>query len=194
MQVRLDTAVREVTPDTVILGDNTMLRADLTIWVAGVTAATAVHEWGLPQGRGGRIIVDDHLRVAGQPEIFAAGDLALIDGQSLAQQAQPAIQTGTHAGRQIRHLLAGQATRPFHYCDKGSMATIGRNKAVADLHAVHLSGFPAWLVWLFVHIIFLVGFRNRIVVLLQWAWSYVTFNKGARLITRNFQAETRPPA
>src|SRR6185312_15432294 len=183
VQVRLDTAVREVTPHTVVLGDNTMLRADLTIWAAGVTASTAVHKWGLPQGRGGRIFVDDHLRLAAPPEIFAAGDLALIDGQPMAQQAQPAIQTGTHAGRQIRHLLAGQATQPFHYRDKGSMATIGRNAAVVALpHGVRLSGALAWLAWLGLHIIMLLGNRNRLSTLLNLSWRYLAWPSGNSLI------------
>jgi NADH dehydrogenase len=91
-------------------------------------------------------------------------------------------------------MIDGRKPQRFRYWNKGSMATIGRNKAVADLNFIHLSGLPAWVVWLFVHIIFLVGFRNRIAVLMEWAWAYLTFNKGARLITRNFQAETRPPA
>jgi NADH dehydrogenase len=91
-------------------------------------------------------------------------------------------------------MVKAQKPERFHYFDKGSMATIGRNKAVADLRLVHLIGLPAWLAWVFVHIIFLVGFRNRLLVLFQWAWAYLTFDKGARLITRNFQSEQRPPA
>ena len=91
-------------------------------------------------------------------------------------------------------MIRGGKPQPFHYFDKGSLATIGRNKAVADLKLVHLSGLLAWLAWLFVHIIFLVGFRNRLAVLFQWAWAYFSFDKGARLITRNFQSEQRPPA
>jgi NADH dehydrogenase len=104
------------------------------------------------------------------------------------------MQEGRHAARNILATIEGRKPQRFRYWDKGSMATIGRNKAVADLNLVHLRGLPAWLVWLFVHIIFLVGFRNRLAVLFQWAWAYFTFNKGARLITRNFQSETRPPA
>jgi NADH dehydrogenase len=91
-------------------------------------------------------------------------------------------------------MIKGQQPKRFHYWDKGSIATIGRNKAVADLKFMHLNGLPAWLAWLFVHIVWLVGFRNRLLVLFQWAWAYVTFDKGARLITRNFQSEHRPPA
>src|SRR5436853_207610 len=103
-------------------------------------------------------------------------------------------QQGRHAARNILAMIDGRKPQRFWYFDKGSMATIGRNKAVADLKLVHLSGIPAWLAWLFVHIIFLVGFRNRLAVLFQWAWAYFSFNKGARLITRNFQSEQRPPA
>jgi len=103
------------------------------------------------------------------------------------------MQQGRHAARNILAMINGGKPQRFWYFDKGSMATIGRNKAVADLKLVHLSGLPAWLAWLFVHIIFLVGFRNRLAVLFQWAWAYLSFNKGARLITRSFQAEQRPP-
>jgi NADH dehydrogenase len=102
------------------------------------------------------------------------------------------MQQGRHAARNILAMMDDRKPERFRYWDKGSMATIGRNRAVADLHWFHFGGLLAWLAWLFVHIIFLVGFRNRIAVLIQWAWAYVTFNKGARLITRNFQAETRP--
>lgn len=183
VDVRLDTPVREVTPDTITIGDGTTLRADLTIWAAGVTASTGVGDWGLPQGRGGRIVVDDHLRVAGQPEIFVAGDLALIDGQALPQQAQPAIQTGTHAGRQIRHLLAGQPTQRFCYHDKGTMATIGRNAAVVALPlGVRLTGAPAWLAWLGLHIVMLLGNRNRLSTMLNLSWRYLAWPSGSGVI------------
>ena len=126
-----------------------------------------------------------------------AGDLAsMVDakGTPLPGVAPVAMQQGRHAADNILAMIDGRKPQRFHYWNKGSMATIGRNKAVADLNFIHLSGLPAWVVWLFVHIIFLVGFRSRIAVLMEWAWAYVTFNKGARLITRNFQAETRPPA
>ena len=116
------------------------------------------------------------------------------DGKPLPGVSPVAMQQGRHAARNILNMIEGRKPQRFWYFDKGSMATIGRNKAVADLHMLHLSGLPAWVAWLFVHILFLVGFRNRFVVLFQWAWAYFTFNKGARLITRNFQAETRPPA
>jgi NADH dehydrogenase len=130
------------------------------------------------------------------PEVQVIGDLANFShqgGKPLPGVSPVAMQQGRHAASNIMAMIDGRNPQPFHYWNKGSMATIGRNKAVADLNFVRLSGRVAWLVWLFVHIIFLVGFRNRLAVLMQWAWSYISFNKGARLITRNFQAETRPP-
>jgi NADH dehydrogenase len=126
------------------------------------------------------------------------GDLANFKdertGKPLPGVSPVAMQQGRHAAENILLMMQGQKPQRFWYFDKGSMATIGRNKAVADLHAVHLSGLPAWMVWAFVHIMFLVGFRSRVLVFLQWAWAYFSFNKGARLITRNFQSEARPPA
>ena len=104
------------------------------------------------------------------------------------------MQQGRHAAKNVLAMINNQKPKRFRYWDKGSMATIGRNRAVADLRLIHLSGLPAWLAWLFVHIIFLVSFRHRILVLIQWAWAYFTFDAGARLITRNFQAECRPPS
>jgi NADH dehydrogenase len=183
VEVLLNTSVLKVTPDTVTVGDQTTLRADLTIWAAGVTAAANVRDWGLPQGRGGRLAVDDHLQVTGFPEIFAAGDLALIPGAPLPQQAQPAIQTGAHAGRQIRHLLAGEPTQRFSYRDKGTMATIGRNAAVVDLPpGVRLTGVLAWLAWLGLHIVMLLGNRNRLSTMLNLSWRYLAWPSGSGVI------------
>jgi len=139
--------------------------------------------------------VNDDLTIPGHPEVQVIGDLANFShdgGKPLPGVSPVAMQQGRHAARNILAMMNDEKPRRFRYWNKGSMATIGRNRAVADLHWFHFSGLPAWLAWLFVHIIFLVGFRNRLAVLIQWAWAYVTFNKGARLITRNFQAETRP--
>jgi len=167
------------------------------IWAAGNTASAVGKSLGVPVDRAGRVIVNNDLTIPGHPEVQVIGDLAHFEqreGKLLPGVSPVAMQQGRHAAQNILTMLEGLKPRRFWYWDKGSMATIGRNKAVADLNFMHLSGLPAWLVWLFVHIIFLVGFRNRIAVLLQWAWAYVSFNKGARLITRNFQAEMRPPA
>ena len=166
------------------------------IWAAGNAASFVGKTLGVPVDRAGRVIVQDDLTIPGYPEVQVIGDLANFTspktGKPLPGVSPVAIQQGRHAARNILHMVAGAKPQRFYYWDKGSMATIGRNKAVADLNIVHFSGFPAWLAWLFIHVLYLVGFRSRIAVLFQWAWAYVTFNKGARLITRNFQAEQRP--
>ena len=165
------------------------------IWAAGNIASFVGKTTGAPVDRAGRVIVNDDLTIPGHPEVQVIGDLANFShdgGKPLPGVSPVAMQQGRHAARNILAMMNDEKPQRFRYWDKGSMATIGRNRAVADLHWFHLSGLPAWLAWLFVHIIFLVGFRNRLAVLIQWAWAYVTFNKGARLITRNFQAETRP--
>jgi len=167
------------------------------IWAAGNNASFVGKTLRAPVDRVGRVIVNDDLTIPGHPEVQVIGDLANFShqtGQPLPGISPVAMQQGRHAARNILRMIRGQNPEPFHYFDKGTMATIGRNRAVADLKFVHLSGLPAWLAWLFVHIIFLVGFRNRLLVLFQWAWAYLTFDKGARLITRNFQSEQRPPA
>jgi NADH dehydrogenase len=167
------------------------------IWAAGNAASFVGKTMGVPVDKAGRVIVNDDLTIPAHSEVQVIGDLANFahqGGKPLPGVSPVAMQEGRHAVRNIMALIDGRKPQRFRYWNKGSMATIGRNKAVADLNFIHLSGLPAWVVWLFIHIIFLVGFRNRIAVLLQWAWAYVSFNKGARLITRNFQAETRPPA
>ncbi|HEY2142923.1 MAG TPA: NAD(P)/FAD-dependent oxidoreductase [Candidatus Udaeobacter sp.] len=167
------------------------------IWAAGNNASFVGKTLGAPVDRCGRVIVNDDLTIPGHPEVQVIGDLANFPhqtGQPLPGISPVAMQQGRHAARNVLAMTRGRKPKRFRYWDKGTMATIGRNKAVADLRFMHLSGLPAWLAWLFVHIIFLVGFRNRLVVLFQWAWAYLTFDKGARLITRNFQSEHRPPA
>ena len=167
------------------------------IWAAGNNASFVGHSLGVPIDRVGRVMVNKDLTIPGHPEVQVIGDLTNFSyqtGQPLPGVSPVAMQQGRHASRNILAMIDGRKPQRFWYFDKGSMATIGRNKAVADLKLVHLSGIPAWLAWLFVHIIFLVGFRNRLAVLFQWAWAYFSFNKGARLITRSFQSEQRPPA
>src|SRR3954465_10091894 len=166
------------------------------IWAAGNTASYVGKSLGMPVDRVGRVMVNDDLTIPGHPEVQVIGDLANFPhqtGKPLPGVSPVAMQQGRHAAANILGTLEGRKPQRFLYWDKGSMATIGKNKAVADLHWLHLSGLPAWLVWAFVHVLFLVGFRNRVAVLFQWAWAYITFNKGARLITRNFQSELRPP-
>jgi NADH dehydrogenase len=167
------------------------------VWAAGNNASFLGRSLGAPVDRSGRVMVNNDLTIPGHPEVQVVGDLANFPhqtGQPLPGVSPVAMQQGRHAARNIIGMIEGRRPQRFWYFDKGSMATIGRNKAVADLRLVHVSGLPAWMAWLFVHVIFLVGFRNRLAVLFQWGWAYFTFNKGARLITRNFQAEQRPVA
>src|SRR5438876_2543258 len=195
VEVRTSTRATNLTDAGVQIGDE-FIPCRVKIWAAGNNASFVGKTLGVPSDRAGRVIVNDDLTIPGHPEIQVIGDLANFPhqtGQPLPGISPVAMQQGRHAARNVMAMIQGRKPQRFRYWDKGTMATIGRNKAVADLKFVHLSGLPAWLAWLFVHIVFLVGFRNRLLVLVQWAWAYLTFDKGARLITRNFQAEQRPP-
>jgi len=183
VDVRLGTAIAEITPSQVVLADGSPLASDVTVWAAGVAAPGAVAGWGLPQGRGGRILVGPDLRVKGQDRIFAIGDIALIEDQPLPQLAQPALQMGKHAVGQVQRLEAGQPTVPFRYRDKGIMATIGYRSAVVELpHRVRIHGTLAWLAWLALHLITLLGGRNRITALVNMSWRYLTWRHGGGFI------------
>ena len=167
------------------------------IWAAGNNASFVGQTLDTPVDRAGRVLVNEDLTISGHPEVQVIGDLANFcyqEGKPLPGLAPVAIQQGKHAAENVLAMIGSEKPLRFSYRDKGTLATIGRNRAVADLNTMHLSGFFAWLAWLFVHIFFLIGFRNRIAVIFTWAWSYFSFNKGARLITRGFQSETRPPA
>jgi len=171
------------------------------LWGAGVAASPLGRSLGERRDRTGRVEVRSDLTVHGHPEISVVGDLALArgkDGSLVPGVAPAAIQAGRHAARNVMRMVAGEPPEPFHYWDKGLLATIGRAAAVADIRKLHVSGLPAWLLWLFVHVFFLIGFRNRVAVILQWAWSYLTFKRGARLITDTaeqwrFIADRRAP-
>lgn len=196
VEVRTSTRATNLTEAGVQIGDE-FIPCQVKIWAAGNMASFVGKTLGVPGDRVGRIVVNDDLTIPGHPEVQVIGDLANFPhqtGQPLPGISPVAMQQGRHAARNVLAMIKGSKPQRFRYWDKGTMATIGRNKAVADLKFVHLSGLPAWLAWLFVHIVFLVGFRNRLLVLVQWAWAYLTFDKGARLITRNFQSEQRPPA
>ena len=195
VEVRTDARATDLTESGVQL-EGEFIPCRVKIWAAGNTASFVGKTLGVPVDRVGRVIVNDDLTIPGHPEVQVIGDLANFShqtGEPLPGVSPVAMQQGRRAAHNILRMIRGEKPLPFRYFDKGSMATIGRNKAVADLKFFHLSGLPAWLAWLFVHIIFLVGFRNRLLVLFQWAWAYLTFDKGARLITRNFQSEHRPP-
>ena len=161
------------------------IAARTVLWGAGIVAEPLLKTLGAPLDRGGRVLVEPDLSVPGHPEILVLGDAAAVrhtDGAWVPGVAPAAIQGGQYAARLIRHRLRGAPVSAFRYFDKGSLATIGRRKAVAKLGRLHARGVFAWLLWLFVHIMYLAGFRNRLVVLLDWAWAYVTYNRAARII------------
>ncbi|CAN5571510.1 NAD(P)/FAD-dependent oxidoreductase [soil metagenome] len=185
VQVRTNTPVTEVTEHGVVAGGK-RIPAATVLWAAGVLASPLARTLDVPLDKAGRIIVNPDLTVPSHPNVFIAGDLAALngaDGRQLPGVAQVAIQQGTLAAENIERSMGGDALVAFAYNDKGNMATIGRNKAIADIRGRHFSGFIAWVAWLVIHIFFLIGFRNRLGVILNWVWSYVTFNRGARLIT-----------
>ena len=177
-------AVTAIDAEGVCIGPE-RIAARTVLWAAGVAASPLARSLGVPLDRAGRVQVEPDLTIPGHPEVSVIGDLASLsqDGHPVPGVAPAAIQEARHAARNIVRMIQGQPRLPFHYRDKGSLATIGRAAAVADLGRVKLSGWIAWLAWLFIHIFFLIGFRNRFLVLFQWAWSYVTYDRGARLIT-----------
>jgi NADH dehydrogenase len=182
--VRTGTRVTKIDADAVWLGEE-RIGARTALWAAGVAASPLGRSLGAPLDRQGRVRVEPDLSIPGHPEIFVAGDLAAIeqDGRPVPGLAPAAMQEGRHAARSIRRKIAGRKTRPFRYVDKGTLATIGRSAAVADIRGWKISGFPAWAAWLGIHIFFLIGFRNRLLVMFEWAWAYLTWQRGARLIT-----------
>jgi NADH:ubiquinone reductase (H+-translocating) len=192
VEVRTGALVTRITPDAVWVGGEP-IHSRAVLWAAGVAAAPLAHTLGVPLDRAGRIPVTPDLSVAGHPEIFVAGDLCAFThgtGEPLPGVAPVAIQQGRAAAANAWRRLAGEATRPFRYRDRGSMATVGRAAAVAVIGPLRLSGLPAWLAWLGVHITFLIGFRNRFLVLFEWAWAYSTWQRGARLITGCWRGPT----
>ena len=178
-------AVTNVAAGQVFVGSE-VIEAGTILWAAGVSASPLAASLGVPLDRAGRVLVNDDLTIPGHPEVFVAGDLAALkgrDGAWLPGVAQVAIQQAAHAARNVRRTIAGQPPIPFAYRNLGNLATIGRNVAVADLPHFRMKGYPAWLFWLFVHIVKLIGFRNRLSVLIQWAASYMTYQRSVRLIT-----------
>jgi NADH dehydrogenase len=185
VEVHTSAMVTNVTPGAVHMGD-TQLPAAVILWAAGVAASPLGKKLGAPVDRAGRVAVNPDLSLPGHPEVFVIGDLATLkdeNGKPLPGIAPVAMQEGKTAAHNIGAELRGEPRKNFHYFNKGNLATIGRAAAVAEFGKIHISGFVAWLAWLFVHVFFLIGFRNRIIVLVQWAWSYFTYERGARLIT-----------
>jgi len=191
--VRTGAMVTDVKADSVTIreGDRTeSIPTRTVLWAAGVLASPLgiilSKKAGAPVDKFGRVLVNPDMSILGHPEIFVIGDLANFShqtGKPLPGVAQPAIQQGHYVGKVIRARLQNKKLPPFHYFDKGNLATIGRGAAVADLNWLQISGLPAWLIWIFIHLLYIVQFQNRLLVLLQWAWLYITFDRSARLIT-----------
>ena len=187
IDVRVGKAVTKIEQGAVWVGDE-RIEANTILWAAGVAAAPLSRDLGPGLDRAGRVIVDPDLSVPGHDGVFVAGDLASFThqtGKPLPGVAQVAKQQGKHAAANVARVIAGQKTTTFRYLDPGNMATIGRNAAIADFGFLLVSGYLGWLLWLFVHILFLIGFRNRLSVMVQWAASYLTYQRSVRLITRN---------
>jgi NADH:quinone reductase (non-electrogenic) len=182
VEVITDAVVTSLDDHQVCIGEKT-IPTRTVLWAAGVQASPLAQSLDVPLDRAGRVVVNPDLTIPGHPEVFVIGDLAAVP--DVPGVAPAAIQEGIHAAHNVERAIEGQPLRAFHYHDKGSLATIGRAAAVAEVGRIHLGGFVAWMAWLCIHIFYLIGFRNRLLVLLQWAWAYVTFQRGARLITRS---------
>jgi NADH:ubiquinone reductase (H+-translocating) len=185
VEVRLGSPVTGVDRQGVSLGSD-RIEARTVLWACGVAGSPLAKTLGVPLDKAGRVLVDEALRAPGRPEIFVAGDLCAVygkDGKPVPAVAPAAMQQGKCAALNIIQALEGKPVKPFRYHDKGSLATIGRAAAVAQLGKIKLSGWIAWIAWAFIHIFFLIGFRNRLIVMFQWAWAYITYDRGVRLIT-----------
>jgi NADH dehydrogenase len=187
-QIRTSTQVKAIRCGEIELASGETIRGENILWAAGVSATPLTQKLGVELDRAGRVKVNPDLSLPGHPEVFAVGDMALVlqaDGKPVPGVSPAAMQMARHVARIIDDELAGkQNTRtPFKYWDKGTMATIGRSKAVAQIGKIKMSGFSAWLAWLTLHLIFLIGFRNKVAVMLQWTYSYFAYKRGARIIT-----------
>jgi NADH dehydrogenase len=183
VRVKTGAAVAALDEGGVTLGNGERIEARTVLWGAGVKASPLGAMLGGELDKAGRVVVTPTCQVPGRPEVFVLGDMAAIAGQPLPGVAPVAMQQGAHVSQSIGKLMMGKELTPFQYVDKGNLATIGRAAAIADLGKVQMSGWMAWLLWLFIHIMYLVGFRNRVQVFVHWAFQYWSFNRGARLIT-----------
>jgi NADH dehydrogenase len=185
VEVRTETMVTDIRPESVVAAGWT-IPTQTVIWAAGNVASSILKSLGTPLDQAGRAIVEPDCTIPGHPEVFVLGDATNFnhqEGGPLPGVSPVAIQMGQYAAAAIAGDLAGEPRRAFQYWDKGQLAVIGRGRAVADIWKLHFGGLLAWIIWTFVHIFFLIGFRNRILVMIQWAWSYLTYGRGARLIT-----------
>jgi NADH dehydrogenase len=196
VEVRVGARVSAIDEHGVRLADGELLDAPTILWTAGVRARPLVGRLGVATDRGGRVVVEPDCSIPGHPEVFVIGDAACFvppgDSRPLPGVAPVAMQQARSVAANLERALRGQARVPFRYRDKGMLATVGRSRAVAESGRVRLGGLLAWLAWLVVHIWFLVGFRNRFVVMFTWAWSYFTYKRGARLITGEWRSIRRP--
>jgi NADH dehydrogenase len=185
VEVRTHAVVTTVDDDGVMVGGAERISAATVLWAAGVAASPIAKSLGVPLDRAGRVTPDPTLALAAHPNVFIVGDLCVFvqDGKPLPGVAQVAMQQGTRAGKNILRAIAGQPLQPFRYKDYGIMATIGRGAAVGEIFGLKVSGFFAWLFWIFLHIFWLIGFRNRFVVMTEWAWAYFSLQRRVRLIT-----------
>jgi len=186
VEVITNAVVTDVDETEVRMGERGIFTRTI-LWGAGVQASPLAQSLGVPLDRAGRVLVEPDLTIPGHKDVFVLGDLAAVeqhDGSFVPGVAPAAIQEGQHTAMNLERAVEGQPLRAFKYNDKGSLATIGRAAAVADLGRLHFGGFFAWMAWLLIHIFFLIGFRNRFLVITQWAWAYFTYQRGARLITR----------
>lgn len=185
VSVRFGARVERIGPEGVHLADGSFLESDTVVWTAGIRGDARAEGWGLPVARGGRVTVRPDLTLTDDDDVYVVGDLAYLEddeGRPLPQVAQVAIQQGRRAGRNILARVKGQKTEPFRYKDPGMLAVIGRNAAVAHVFGRAFRGFTAWVLWLAIHVSWLVGFRNRALVLLNWGWNYVFYHRAVRLI------------
>jgi NADH:ubiquinone reductase (H+-translocating) len=195
IEVRTNAMVTNIEQGVVFVGKE-RIPASVILWGAGVSASPLGKMLGVPVDKAGRVIIQPDLTVPGHPEVFVTGDLASAkqhNGQPVPGVAPAAIQMGKFAARQIKRAVEAKPAEKFVYLDKGSLATIGRSRAVADFGKFHVSGYFAWLAWLFIHLLFLVGFRNRLFVMSEWAWAYLTYNHSARLIMDPVEKEHAAP-
>jgi len=183
VDVRLHTAISQVHPDRVEFSEGEVLDADMVVWAAGVSGRDEVNDWGLELGKGGRIVVESDLRARGQDVVFAAGDAAIGAENPLPQLAQPAMQMGKHAAEQIIRLHRGESTTTFRYHDRGSMATIGQLSAVVEFPwGGRFTGPPAWVLWIVVHLMYLLGGRNRVATMINLAARYLAFRRTGAIV------------
>lgn len=196
VQIWTNTRVTDVKPTSVVLGDE-IVKASTILWAAGVQPSSLNKSLGVPLDRGGRVIIEKDLSLKDHREVFVLGDQACYmgdDGKALPGLASVAMQQGEHAAREILQEINGKPRSEFKYRDKGQMATIGRRKAIAQINRLKFSGFFAWLLWLFIHVYYLIGFKNKVFVIWQWAYAYFTFKRGARLIVdKEWRSQPKSP-